>query len=110
MLDRVFLDFLWISVHLERHKVPRRGGAFRVDGSESRKDASNGGHFAKDSSIGELIAKDHYGYRQADYALCFGFKMASIWRVYVYDARELEYHGFGLDSSTSVVGALEELK
>jgi hypothetical protein len=42
--------------------------------------------------------------------LYFGFKLASIWRVYAYDAREFEYHGVGLDSSTSVVETLKELK
>lgn len=87
-----------------------RGATFRVGGSGSHRDASNGGHSAKDSSIRELIATDQYGYRQADYALCFGFRLANIWRVYVYHAREVEYHGFGLDSSTSVFGTLKELK
>lgn len=89
MLARVFLNFLWLSIYLERHKVSSRRGTFRL-GSGSRQTASKGGHYAKCSSIGELIATDQYGYRQADYALCFGYKMARIWEVCVHDAKEFE--------------------
>lgn len=61
-MDRVFLDFIWLSIYPQSHGASSRRGNFRI-GSESRKNSSKRGQSSKCNPTGELIDKNRYGYR-----------------------------------------------